>query len=313
MAAHGVLTALFPDQRSTFDGALEKSLWSSAIEAAIAEGRRIAAAVLDARAHDGAEAANTVRPVTRPGVYIPTPLAVGSSWGEVKPWILTSGSQFRPPAPPALSSETWAKDYDEIKSLGAKVGSGRSVAQTEATRFWAVIGPPSWIPVVRDLASRPGRTLVQNARWYALVSLAAADSYIAVFDAKYAYSFWRPVTAIRNGDQDGNEATARDPAWEPLIEMPMHPEYPCAHCINSACVGGVLEAEFGGGDIGTFQMKQPLAARRHAPLGSDSGLPRRSRQRSGLGRCSLPQFRKSGSCNGQVDREGCGGERPETR
>ena len=254
VAAHGVLAALFPDQKSTFDSALEKSLGGSATETAIAEGRRIAAAVLEARAQDGAEAANTVRPLTRPGVYIPTAMPVGSTWGEVKPWILKSGSQFRPSAPPALSSETWAKDYNEIKSLGAKVSSGRSAAQTEAARYWAMIGPPSWIPIVRDLASRPGRTLVQNARLYALVSLAAADSYIAIFDAKYAFSFWRPITAIRNGDQDGNGATTRDPAWEPLIETPMHPEYPCAHCINSAAVGGVLEAEFGAGDIGTFQM-----------------------------------------------------------
>jgi hypothetical protein len=90
---------------------------------------------------------------------------------------------------------------------------------------------------------------VQNARLLALVSMATADSYVAVFDAKYHYQFWRPITAIRNGDLDGNDATAPEATWEPLIDIPMHPEYPCAHCINSGAAAAVLEAEFGTGDL----------------------------------------------------------------
>ena len=100
---------------------------------------------------------------------------------------------------------------------------------------------------MRQLAAAPGRSLSQNARLFALVEMAVADSYIAVFDAKYMYVFWRPITAIRNGDIDGNDATERDPGWEPLVDTPLHPEYPCAHCINSGAARAALEAEFGTG------------------------------------------------------------------
>jgi hypothetical protein len=255
-----VLIGLFPEQKQTLDAALEKSLAGldeGARGASAAEAMKVSAAVLALRADDGANAPNTVRPTTSPGVYVPTALPVGSVWGKVKPWVMKSGAQFRPPPPPSLTSKVWTRDYAEIKSVGGKASSARSEAQTEAARFWVVTGPPSWMQIVRDLASAPGRTMVQNARLYALVSLAAADSYISVFDAKYTYSLWRPVTAIRNGDQDDNPATERDPAWEPLIDTPMHPEYPCAHCFNSGAVGRVLESEFGAGRIATFRMTSP--------------------------------------------------------
>src|SRR5271165_5000516 len=108
-------------------------------------------------------------------------------------------------------------------------------------------GDPTRRTIVRQLARAPGRTLSQNARLFALVEMAVADSYIAVFEAKYTFNFWRPITAIRNGDIDGNEATVRDPSWEPLVDTPLHPEYPCAHCINSGAARAVLESEFGTG------------------------------------------------------------------
>ena len=100
--------------------------------------------------------------------------------------------------------------------------------------------------------------MLDNARLFALYAMAMADSYIAVFDAKYTYNFWRPVTAIRNGDIDGNDATERDPAWEPFIATPMHPEYPCAHCINSAAGAAVLEAFFGDA-VPPFSLTSPTA------------------------------------------------------
>ncbi|HMK28043.1 MAG TPA: vanadium-dependent haloperoxidase, partial [Terriglobales bacterium] len=115
-------------------------------------------------------------------------------------------------------------------------------------RFWAITGPASWDPIVRQLADFPSRRLVENARLFALVEMAAADAYIAVFDAKYTFNFWRPITAIRNGDLGGN-AAMRIPDWEPLIDTPLHPEYPCAHCITSAATGTVLQAEFGRGTV----------------------------------------------------------------
>ncbi len=260
VAAHGVLLALFPEQKPSLDATLTKALATSdatAREAAMREGRLIAAAVIDLRANDGAGAPNTWRPVTKPGAYIPAALPVGTAWVSMKPWTMKSCSQFRPPPPPKLTSHQWAEDYDEIKSLGGKSSAVRTPRQTETARFWVVTGPASWSQILASLAGRGGRTLVQNARLYALVSLAVADSYIAVFDAKYQYSFWRPATAIRNGDVDGNPATERDAAWEPLIETPMHPEYPCAHCINSGAIATVLESEFGTGHLEQFQMTSP--------------------------------------------------------
>jgi hypothetical protein len=113
--------------------------------------------------------------------------------------------------------------------------------QTEIARFWTVVGPASWDPVLRAPAASPGRTLPQNARLFALAEM-AADAYIAVFDAKYAFNLWRPITAIRNGDTHGLTRVA---TWEPLVDTPLHPEYPCAHCIVSAAIAAVLEAEFG--------------------------------------------------------------------
>jgi PAP2 superfamily len=121
----------------------------------------------------------------------------------------------------------------------------RTPEQTDIARFWSVVGPASWGPVLRAVAATPGRTLLQNARLFALGEMAAADAYIAVFDAKYTYNFWRPITAIRNGDTHGNGAITRVADWEPLVDTPLHPEYPCAHCITSAAIAAVLEAEVG--------------------------------------------------------------------
>jgi hypothetical protein len=158
---------------------------------------------------------------------------------------MANGSQFRPAAPPSLTSEQWARDYNEVKSLGGKHSSARTKEQTDIARFWVVVGPASWNPIVRQIADTPGRKLIDNARLMALVAIATSDAYIAVFDAKYAYNFWRPITAIRNGDIDGNDATTRDADWEPLIDTPPHPEYPCAHCITSSAVATILNAEVG--------------------------------------------------------------------
>jgi hypothetical protein len=156
-----------------------------------------------------------------------------------------------------LRSAQWAADYNEIKALGGKAGSARSKEQTEVAQFWIVTGAPSCNPILRELAAREGRTPLRNARLFALAYLAMADTLVAVFDAKYHYDFWRPVTAIRNGDIDGNDATVADAAWTPLVDNPLHPEYPCAHCINAAAVGTVLEAEFGTGTLEPFAMQSP--------------------------------------------------------
>ena len=250
-AAHAALVQLFPEQKAALDAACAASLAQipdgPGKTKGIAVGEEVAAKVVAWRASDGADVANTYRPVTTPGTYVATTLPIGTQWGNVTPWVMTSGSQFRPGPPPALSSAEWAADYNEIKVIGAKKSAQRTGEQTEIARFWTIVGLPSFHPIVRQLATAPERSLSQNARLFALVEMAVADSYIAVLDAKYIFNFWRPVTAIRNGDIDGNDATERDPGWEPLVDTPLHPEYPCAHCINSGAARAVLESEFGTG------------------------------------------------------------------
>jgi hypothetical protein len=262
-SAHAVLLKLFPEQKTDLDAAFAASLAKvpdgSGKTAGINVGEEVAARMLALRASDGADAANTYKPRTTPGAYITTTLPIGSQWGNVTPWVMERGSQFRPAPPPALTSSVWASDYNEIKDLGAKNSTLRTAEQTDIARFWILAGPASWEPIVRHLAATPGRSLVQNARLFALVEIAAADAYITVFDGKYTFQFWRPITAIRNGDIDGNDATIRVPDWEPSIDTPLHPEYPCAHCITSAAARAVLEAEFGTGSIPVCTMTSPTA------------------------------------------------------
>jgi PAP2 superfamily protein len=248
-AAHTVLVRLYPDQKTALDQASAKSLARVSEGAArtdgVAVGQKVAAEMVALRANDGATAPNVYRPGTTPGAYIVTTLPVSTQWGKVTPWVLERGSQFRPGPPPVLISSEWMRDYNEVKDLGGKKSTVRTAEQTEIARFWTVVGPASWDPVLRAVAGAPGRTLLQNARLFAQAEMAAADAYIAVFDAKYTFNLWRPITAIRNGDTFGSDSTSRVPDWEPLVDTPLHPEYPCAHCITSAAIAAVLEAELG--------------------------------------------------------------------
>ena len=262
-AAHAVLLKLFPEQKADLDAAYAASLAripdGNGKTSGIAVGEEVASKIFALRASDGSDASNTYKPATAPGVYITTTMPISSQSGNVTTWVMASSSQFRPVPPPALTSSVWASDYNEIKDLGNKMSTVRTPEQTDIARFWILAGPASWEPIVRHLAAAPGRTLLQNARLFALVDLATADAYIAVFEAKYHFNFWRPITAIRNGDTDGNDATTRVPDWEPTIDTPLHPEYPCAHCITSAAARAVLEAEFGTGAIPVFTMTSPTA------------------------------------------------------
>jgi hypothetical protein len=262
-AARSVLAGLFPDQREAVEKAYAASLarlsGERGIEAGVALGEQAARDCLAMRTKDGVGMANVYRPVTSAGVYIPTALTASHDWREVKPWVMRSPSQFRPEPPPTLRSATWTRDYNEIKEVGARNSAKRTPEQSEVARFWTAVGVVTWNPVVRSLAASKPRSLVANARLFALVNMAASDAFVAVFDGKYTHNFWRPVTAIRNGDMDGNDATAPDAAWLPFVETPMHPEYPCAHCISAAAVGAVLEGEFGTGRVPTISMTSPTA------------------------------------------------------
>jgi hypothetical protein len=186
-------------------------------------------------------------------------MPVATEAARFKPWLMQEPAQFRPEAPIPLQSAQWTRDYNEIKEMGGRDSTKRTSEQTAVGQFWIVTGPPAWNPVIRALAATKKLSLIENARLFALAHMAGADAYIAVFDAKYAYDFWRPITAIRNGDIDGNADTIHDPAWVPLIDTPMHPEYPCAHCITAAAVARVLKSELGSGPIGPIAMTSPTA------------------------------------------------------
>jgi len=212
-------------------------------------GEAVAAKVLEARANDGHDATDDYRPRTTPGVYVPTPITAASTWSKVKPFAMTTASQFRPGPPISLESKEWATDYNEIKDYGAKNSAKRSPQQTETAQFWLMVGPPAYHPFVRQLVTAKQMSVGDSARFMALAAVGLNEALIAVFDAKYHYNFWRPITAIRNGDIDGNPATDREATWQPIDNTPMHPEYPCAHCILSGTISGVIKAALGTEDI----------------------------------------------------------------
>jgi len=262
-ANHVTLAKLVPSQQAAIDSAYRVALAAIADgptkTEGIAVGEKAAEAVLASHADDGADKAESYRPSTAAGVYVPTVIPVACVWPGRKPWLMPSPDQFRPGPPPKLTSEQWARDYNEIKAFGGKNSTRRTAEQTAIARFWETTQPSIYHALLRSAASGPGREITQNARLFAAASQALDDAYIAVFDAKYHYNFWRPITAIRNGDIDGNDATERDPSWTPLIDTPMHPEYPCAHCILSGAVGTLLQAEFSAGRMPTLTTTSPTA------------------------------------------------------
>ncbi len=186
-------------------------------------------------------------------------IPVFGAWPKRTTWVLDKPSQFRPGPPPDLASETWENDLREVKMLGAKNSTTRSAEQTEIARFWEETRPLVYHPVIRAVADMPGRSVPQNARLYAAASMAADDGLIAVFDAKYAYNFWRPVTALRNEHVAGKTKVAADLGWSPFISTPMHPEYPCAHCVTSGAIGAVLLAELKGTPAPMLRTSSPTA------------------------------------------------------
>ena len=261
-AAHDILLSIYPDQKADLDAALATSLSGIADAEAktkgIALGKNAAAGIIAVRANDASMARETYRPHTTPGVYVPTVVPVFTTVGAAMPWVMTATSQFRPAPPPALDSETWTRDLNEIREIGGLHSNRRTAEQTTIGRFWFLTGARTYNPIVRHVATTKKMNVTDCARLYALVSMAGHDAVISVFDAKYAYNLWRPVTAIRNADLTHNQATPRDASWLPLGETPMHPEYPCAHCITSSAIAAVLQA-VAGDDVGEFSLTSPSA------------------------------------------------------
>jgi hypothetical protein len=249
VAAHTTLAKMFPDQRAAFDQVLQQSLASvpagPARDAGTGLGQAVAEDLLAWCAEDRVGATTQYRPVTQPGVYVMTTLPVADDFGASRPWLMTKPDQFRPPSPPSLKSDVWARDFNETRMVGAKAGGTRTAEQTQVAQFWVVTGAPAFNGIVRQSVQKANLDTPASARLMALTYMAFNDALVAVFDAKYAYNFWRPITAVRNGDQHENFAIKRDPGWLPLVDAPLHPEYPCAHCISSTTVTTVLQSVTG--------------------------------------------------------------------
>ena len=262
-AAAAVLATIDPKTASEMKVALASYLDSipdgTAKLDGIKLGEAVAARILAARENDGCNEPDDYRPRTTPGVYVPTPITAASMWPKLKPFAMASGSQFRPGPPISLESKEWAADFNEIKDYGGKSSAKRTDQQTETARFWLMVGPQAYHPFIRQLVTAKQMSISDSARFMALVTIGLNDAYIAVFDAKYHYNFWRPITAIRNGDIDGNPDTDREATWQPIDNTPMHPEYPCAHCILSGALAGVVKEVFGTEDIPEIAVTSPTA------------------------------------------------------
>lgn len=252
-AAHRALVALFPAQTAALDAARSASLSARSLadtDPGITVGENVAAAIIAARSNDGASLAQfayTAPGAGQPGVWtaIGTAPPLLPGWGNVSPWILRSGSQFRPDGPPSLDSGRWARDYNEVQSLGSLTSTTRTPEQTEIGRFWLATPSAIWNGVARRIIETRDLDLSDTARSFALMYLAASDAGVACWDAKYVFNFWRPQAAIRNGALDGNDATVADPAWTPLFPTPPHPEYISGHSTNSSAMATMLAFLFG--------------------------------------------------------------------
>jgi hypothetical protein len=259
-AAH-VLMQIIPANRVqvTLTEYLSKIPDGPAKDRGVKLGEAVAAKIVKMREQDGSTERNAYRPVTQPGRYVPTAFTVGWETIHMTPFAMTSPSQFRPGPPPDLKSDTWANDYNEIKDLGDKNSTKRTARQTEDARFWLTTGPIATHPLERQIVLAKNMSVVDSARFMAVVSVAEADAVQAVYEAKWNYMFWRPMTAIRNGDIDGNPATERDAKWEPIDITPLHPEYPCAHCIVSTAVATAIEEMLGTKEIPEVALSNPTA------------------------------------------------------
>lgn len=213
-------------------------------------GESVADATVAARQQDGASAA--VFAFVPPdagalGVWTPLPgqTSLLPGWGRVTPFVLRHAAQFRPDAPPALDSERYARDYNEVIAIGAQASATRTALQGQIAQFWRASPTALWNPILRRALTVRGDGLSSTARVMALFYLAAADASIACWESKYVYNFWRPQAAIARGAEDGNDATVGDPAWRPYLDTPPHPDYVSGHTANSGAMAFVLSEIFG--------------------------------------------------------------------
>lgn len=223
-------------------------------------GRAAAAVILAMRAGDGSDdTADT--PLTDPGYpqgtqpgewrFTPdVPFAFLPKWGDVTPFVLSDSSQFRPGPPHPVTGRKYAADFNEVKDLGGDgipggTPSARTADQTEIALFWVESSPLQWNRIARTVSADRGLDLWENARLFGLLNIALADGYIGTFETKYHYNYWRPVTAIRAVDDDGNSRTSADPTWTPLVTTPPIPDYDSGHSVQGGVAAQVLTRFFG--------------------------------------------------------------------
>lgn len=272
MAAYTILVKLYPGQRATFDARLVDSFAAigggpaaethAAIALGTAWGQNAADQIWDWRSNDGFSA--SLPPYvggTSVGQWRPTPTAfasgVGTNFVAMTPWVLKSPSQFRPYGPPPLGSLQYANDFNETKLMGGSSSSLRSTDQTVFSQFWnASTAPYFWNQIAVGLILSRNLSLSESARILALMNLAMGDAAITCFEAKYHFSFWRPVTAIQLAADDGNSNTDAESGWLPLITTPAFPEYPSAHSTVSSAAATILADYFG--DNTSFSVKSDV-------------------------------------------------------
>jgi hypothetical protein len=253
-AAYRALTQLVPSQTQFLDTMLAQSLAKFGVSAGdpgFVFGGTVADEIVMLRATDGAAQAQypyTPPNAGAPGVWMPTPPAFAAAslpgWGSVQPWVLESGAQFRPDEGPDLTSHRYARDMNEVKEIGGVNSATRTTEQTNIARFWQASALVIWNGVLRQVALGLDLDESEAARAFALMNVAGADARIACWDAKYAFNFWRPITAIQRADEDDNPATEADPSWTPLIVTPNFPEYVSAHTTISSAMATVLTRLF---------------------------------------------------------------------
>ena len=253
-AAHRALTQLLPSQAQFLDTNLAQSLAKFGVnpgDPGFGFGEAVADEIVALRSADGAALAQypyTAPSAGAPGVWVPTPPAFAAAllpgWGNVQPWVLESAAQFRPDEGPDLTSRRYGRDLNEVKDIGALNSATRTAEQTNIARFWLASAALIWNPVLRQVVLGLGLDESEAARDFALMNVAGADARIACWDAKYAFNFWRPVTAIQRADEDGNPATEADPGWTPLIATPNFPEYVSGHTTVSGAMATVLRLLF---------------------------------------------------------------------
>ena len=244
-AAHDAMLALFPSQKSVIDAKLADSLsqlgsgWR--VQQGLEVGEQAAKQILAARADDGSTATPPVfTPGSGAGEYQLTPpnfqQPVFTHWANVKTFALRAADQFRPPPPPAVGSPRYNASFNEVKAFGELGSIVRSPDQTEQAKFWSPSVQSLWNQIAETAGMSFHDSLAQNARLFALLDTSLADDVIAFYDAKYAYHFWRPVTAIR---------AAGTADWTPLLTTPLDPSYPGAHAVISGSAAAVLRQFFG--------------------------------------------------------------------